>query len=293
MPTFHYLHNRPAVARQWTPLLDVPGFVHCEEASQLLTADCVIVHLPSILFTSQAHQLRRLREMVPKTQLWVAETMESAINFPQIEDPDFMALFDIEASYRQSADVWTPYIPQSLATRYRNVQPGRRKKLGCAFMTGNWNKSGRREYMRELMEYLEIDSFGRILNNKRLWLDRGVKTKLRVLRRYQYTLAFENSLAADYVTEKFYQPLLTGTILIYLGAPNIEEFAPGDKCFINVQDFASPALLAEFVMQADPAEYHSWRLRDLRPEFQQQLERCKRHWHLALAEKITERLEAG
>ena len=256
----------------------------------MLTADFIIVHLPSILATNQTEQLFRLREVVPKKQVWVAETMESAANFPQIEDPDFMSLFDIEVSYRQNADVWTPYIPRDLAAGYRNVKTGRRRKPCCAFVSSSWDKSNRRKYMRELMQCLKVDSFGRFARNKRLWFDRGEKTKLRLLKNYQYTLAFENSVAPDYVTEKFYQPLLTGTIPIYLGAANIEEFAPGDNCFINAHGFNSPAQLAEFVRQSDPAEHHAWRQRGLRPDFLKRLDRCKVPWQPALADMLAERL---
>ena len=35
---------------------------------------------------------------------------------------------------------------------------------------------------------------------------------LAILRRYKFTIAFENSPAHDYVSERFYQPLLSGGI---------------------------------------------------------------------------------
>lgn len=38
-------------------------------------------------------------------------------------------------------------------------------------------------------------------------------------------MAFENVIAMDYVTEKFYDPLIAGSVLVYLGAPNIADFA--------------------------------------------------------------------
>ena len=43
--------------------------------------------------------------------------------------------------------------------------------------------------------------------------------KLPLFARYKFALALENSLAHDYVTEKFYQPLLAGAVPIYLGVP--------------------------------------------------------------------------
>ena len=43
------------------------------------------------------------------------------------------------------------------------------------------------------------------------------------------------------MTEKFYDPLLTGSVPVYLGAPNVAEHAPAAQCYIDVRDFAGPA----------------------------------------------------
>ncbi len=291
VPTFHYHYNRYFFADQWTPELNLDGFVQTRSHTEALGADCIVVHLASILATNLAEQLFKLRKAAPARQVWVAEMLESAAHYPQLDDPDFMSLFDIEMSYRQTADIWTPYIPNDLESRYRDVKQGTRRRQCCAFISSKWDKSDRQNYMRDLMQQLDVHSFGRFMRNKSLLFDRGVKTKLRLLKNYRYTLAFENSLSPDYVTEKFYEPLLTGTVPIYLGAPNIEEFAPGDNCFINAHDFASPAELAEFVRHADPAQFHHWRQRDLRPGFVERLELLKQPWKTSLARMMTERLE--
>jgi hypothetical protein len=289
-PTFYHLYNTHFFAGRWAPLLNIDGFTQIRSPAGALSADCVVVHLASILTTNRTEQLFRLRQAARSGQVWVAEMLESAGNYPQLDDPEFMALFNIEVSYRHTADIWTPYIPPDFVTRYRDVRPGARRRQCCAFISSTWDKSDRRHYMRELMQQLDVHSFGRFMRNKRILFDRGEKTKLRVLKNYRFTLAFENSLMPDYVTEKFYQPLLTGTIPIYLGAPNIEEFAPGDNCFINALDFASPAQLAEFVQHADPTEYQHWRQRDLRSGFLERIEQLKVSWRTALGQMMSERL---
>lgn len=64
---------------------------------------------------------------------------------------------------------------------------------------------------------------------------------------YKFVIAFENAIAPDYVTEKFFDPLLAGSLPIYRGAPNIKDFAPGENCFIHAKDFESPQALAAFI----------------------------------------------
>ena len=142
--------------------------------------------------------------------------------------------------------------------------------------------------MKELSRLVKIDSYGHFMRNKWLLLDRGETTKLRILQKYVFTLALENSIAHDYVTEKFYQPLMTGTIPIYLGAPNIDEFAPGENCFINATDFAGPEELASFLDDIEPTAYHDWRRHDLRIPFMQKVDRLAVNWQVELSKQLLE-----
>ena len=92
------------------------------------------------------------------------------------------------------------------------------------------------------------------------------------MRRYKFVLAFENAVQSDYVTEKFYIPLMAGSVPVYLGAPNIQRFAPDPASYIDVAAFPSPHALAQHLLHlhAHPAEYarlHAWRDRPWRPEF--------------------------
>lgn len=57
-------------------------------------------------------------------------------------------------------------------------------------------------------------------------------------RDYKFYLAFENSLYCDYVTEKFFHPLLHKTVPIVYGGTNYSAIAPPHS-IINVDDFAN------------------------------------------------------
>lgn len=76
---------------------------------------------------------------------------------------------------------------------------------------------------------------------------RGRNSKLNLYRKYKFVIAFENAIEEDYVTEKFYDPLLAGSVPVYLGAPNIRNFQPGEHYFVDVNVFDSPKELAGFL----------------------------------------------
>lgn len=120
------------------------------------------------------------------------------------------------------------------------------KKDICMMISSPFNQSGRQEYLQELMQYILIDSYGKLFNNCKLEKDSGQDSKMELYRQYKFVIAFENSRANDYVTEKFYDPLLAGAVPIYLGAPNIETFAPGENCSVDIRNFSSPKELALF-----------------------------------------------
>lgn len=191
--------------------------------------------------------------------------------------PDDMSRLDLHMNFQRSADIWCPYLPKpeewksALATLVgRKSEP----RPAVLLQSASNNMSGRNAFTRELMRYLDVDSYGKFLNNRALPLpDRGFPTKLEIIRRYRFCLAFENTCEPDYVTEKFYYPLLAGTIPVYRGAPNVEDFAPGEHCYINANKFDTPRSLANHLRELanDEAAYDSyfdWRSRPFRKTFQ-------------------------
>jgi glycosyl transferase family 10 (putative fucosyltransferase) len=230
-------------------------------------ADALVFHIPT---TPQPIPLRRA-----SGQTWVAWSMESDANYPQLADPRFMAQFDLTMTYRQDADIVVSYCrPEDwLDFRPSPIAAAGYERAPAVYMASSpVNRSGRTEYVRELMRHMPVDSYGRILNTRALVADQGRPTKLETIGRYRFTLAFENSIARDYVTEKFYDPLLVGSVPVYLGAPNVIDHAPAASCYIDVRDFAGPRELANFLLElssdeARYAEYLEWRERPLDARF--------------------------
>ena len=64
-----------------------------------------------------------------------------------------------------------------------------------------------------------------------------VDSKSETLSRYDFAICFENMALRGWITEKIFDCFFTGTIPVYLGAPEIKEKVPAD-CFIDMRDFA-------------------------------------------------------
>jgi hypothetical protein len=245
------------------------------DVRRMRDAAAVVFHIPS---------LRELPAHKPRGQLWVAWSIECDVNYPQLRDPVYMRRFDLTMTHRLDADVVVTYTSYygdvaNLARALRTPPAAKSgDKLASLFISSGLNRSGRIEYAAELMRYLDIHSYGKILHNHRVPPpDRGRPTKLGIIAGYKFDLSFENACAEDYVSEKFFDPLVVGTVPVYLGAPNVERFAPGERTFINTADFRNPRELAEFLLYLDHDDaaysaYFSWKEQPFRPAFRALLE---------------------
>jgi len=88
------------------------------------------------------------------------------------------------------------------------------------------------------------------------------------MKRYVFHLAFENQNVDDYITEKLWWTLLSGSIPVYYGAPNIRDHLPSpyhQNSVVVVEDFNSTLELAKHLQQVAYNQtlfdsYQTWRL---------------------------------
>lgn len=132
--------------------------------------------------------------------------------------------------------------------------------------------SGRDVYVKELMKHIKVDSYGACLHNKDLPkhlqdMSSGMNHDefLKIVAQYKFTLAFENSVCEDYITEKLWRPLTVGSIPIYFGAPNVQDWLPNEESAILVDNFNGPLELAQFIkkLNADDGKYNEYLLHKL------------------------------
>ena len=89
-------------------------------------------------------------------------------------------------------------------------------------------------FIDKLSAYKPLASGGRYHNN----VGGPVADKIDFARGYKFSIAFENSGARGYTTEKIMEAFASDTVPIYWGNPDIaKEFNP--ESFVNCHDFAS------------------------------------------------------
>ena len=257
---------------------------------RLEDADVVVIHIPT------APDLTRLRKR--PGQIWVAWSYESDRFYPRQCDLNYMQQFDLTMTYHWDSDIPVAYFDTGIRDDLLRAPILKTASApAISFVSNVTDLCGRYEYLKELMQILPVDSCGRALQNKRLPEDTGRQTKLERVACYKFNLAFENSISRDYVTEKFFDPLIAGSIPVYRGAPNIDEFAPGEHCYIDAAQFKGPRELAEHLLfvagnQAEYDAYLAWKEKPFRQSFLDKVEVLADDPFLRLYEKVRQ-IRAG
>ncbi len=112
----------------------------------------------------------------------------------------------------------------------------------------------RMEFCRLLSRYKSVDCPGRVLHNMEApelvgRLD-GARSSSKVafIRRYKFTIAWENTYGEGYVTEKLAEPLMAGSVPIYWGS--VPEFV-NPKAIVDVSKFSDLNEVVDYVRYLD------------------------------------------
>ncbi|XP_002518762.2 glycoprotein 3-alpha-L-fucosyltransferase A [Ricinus communis] len=149
--------------------------------------------------------------------------------------------YNIVMTTSLSSDVPVGYFSWAEYEIMAPMQPKNEKALAAAFISN----CGARNFRLQALEALEkanisIDSYGGCHRNRD-----GRVDKVETLKRYKFSLAFENSNEEDYVTEKFFQSLVAGTIPVVVGAPNIQDYAPAPGSVLHIKELEDAGAVAE------------------------------------------------
>lgn len=217
---------------------------HCllsDDTSMLSTADVVVFH---------HHELKTGRSSLPlhlprlASQHWVWLSLEPPINNGNLTA--YNGLFNWTMSYRRDADIFIPYgktTPGSGSTTY--VIPKNRSCLASWVVSNYQSKQARAGVYQSLKKYVPIEVYGH-------WMKRPLshESLLPTIGRCHFYLAFENTEATDYISEKLWRNgLQAGVVPVVLGPSKAtyEALAPPGS-FIHVRDFNSTAGLAAYLL---------------------------------------------
>jgi hypothetical protein len=83
-------------------------------------------------------------------------------------------------------------------------------------------------------------------------------SKSDVLGGYTFSICFENMVLKGWVTEKLFDCFCAGTVPIYWGAPDIEDYVPSE-CFIDMRQFRDYGELRSFLKSLGESQVRRYR----------------------------------
>nr|XP_060625159.1 alpha-(1,3)-fucosyltransferase 11 isoform X1 [Anolis sagrei ordinatus] len=209
-------------------------------------------------------------------QAWALFHEESPMNNYLLSHAAGLALFNHTATFRRESHYpltlqWLPdlhYLRRPPALGLPEKQ--RLRQAGLApllYVQSHCHvPSDRDRFAQELMKYIQVDSYGKCLNNRELpsmrLRDTSTATTedsefMALISQYKFHLAMENAICQDYMTEKLWRPMHVGAVPVYRGSPSVRDWMPDDHSIILIDDFGSPKELAEYIdfLDRNPDEY--------------------------------------
>lgn len=105
--------------------------------------------------------------------------------------------------------------------------------------------------------------------------------RIEVMCTYPFVLVTETVMLHDWVNAEFSQTLLAGSVPVYIGAPNILDYAPSPSSFVDIRTWITrhPRELAEYLrtVARDPVQYAAffeWKRGGLPSSFLARLDEC-------------------
>ena len=247
--------SQPHIEKRWNDN-DCP--VVCQvtsDRSRAREADGFVVHARDSHMTPP-------KESVP----WILHTQENPVYTSVMKNAKFMSRFNLLMSYRLDYDFPVPVYPMPQLTPPLTFKE-KTKLIMAAFSNC---EPVRTEYMRQLMKFVQVDSYGACLRNKNDLVSRyGSKNgknfkelKSELARQYKFTLVFFNQDCEYFVDDQLSHALNAGSVPVVMSTDKLDEFLPGNlrKSVIKVRDFSTPKDLSDYLkyLSTNETEYNNY-----------------------------------
>ena len=247
--------SQPHIEKRWNDN-DCP--VVCQvtsDRSRAREADGFVVHARDSHMTPP-------KESVP----WILHTQENPVYTSVMKNAKFMSRFNLLMSYRLDYDFPVPVYPMPRLTPPLTFKE-KTKLIMAAFSNC---EPVRTEYMRQLMKFVQVDSYGACLRNKNDLVSRyGSKNgknfkelKSELARQYKFTLVFFNQDCEYFVDDQLSHALNAGSVPVVMSTDKLDEFLPGNlrQSVIKVRDFRTPKDLSDYLkyLSTNETEYNNY-----------------------------------
>lgn len=257
--------NDPPILIWWTPFTPNKRILRsCSAGQCLVTHSRAEIDNPrteGVIFYGSNLKWTDLPLPRRTQQYWALLHEESPKNNWGLASPEGISLFNLTSTPSRNSSY--PLVTQHLKGLKNLLRPLRTpieeksngdKGLVMFLQLDCDPPSDRDSYIKELMKYIKIDSYGKCLHNKDLPKGLGdpmtgmdSEELLNIISQYKFAIAIENAICDDYITEKFWRPFYAGTVPIVKGSPTIKDWAPSNHSMILIDDYHSPKELAQYL----------------------------------------------
>eukprot|EP00012_Vannella_robusta_P007863 CAMPEP_0206200910 /NCGR_PEP_ID=MMETSP0166-20121206/11191_1 /ASSEMBLY_ACC=CAM_ASM_000260 /TAXON_ID=95228 /ORGANISM="Vannella robusta, Strain DIVA3 518/3/11/1/6" /LENGTH=336 /DNA_ID=CAMNT_0053619399 /DNA_START=128 /DNA_END=1138 /DNA_ORIENTATION=+ len=217
-------------------------------------------------------------------QLWGMFYYEPSEQFSSFLSPEVLDHFDFTVTPKQDSDMPITLICPWGRNPQAYLSPPPSKHAGapvCDFL--GHVPPGYHGLLESLRDHIKVDSFGGPWKNADAPEPFNLPNRIRHVGQYKFALVTESTIEVDWIGPELSQAWLAGTVPIYIGAPNVDEFVPGEHSIIKATDFESGEALANYLKhlldnEDEYKKYFAWKEQGLSPSFERHLENCA---HLA------------
>ena len=231
-------------------------------------SDLVIFHAADMRRFVSRNELQQIQTYRCPSQRMVFLSLESPQSAPinDVDIPD--GFFNWAITFKTDSDVYFPYGSYSRLPSAENPPPlidYAASKSKFVMWAVSHCGTIREKYVKKLLNYINVDIYG---NCSHIYEQNNQCPRSSycedIFKPYKFTLAFENGVCTDYITEKFWVALQRNSVPIVLARDYYSGDVVPPGSFISVQDFPSVKALAEYLLYLDKNdtaynEHFSWK----------------------------------
>uniref|UniRef100_A0A7M5VDM3 Fucosyltransferase n=2 Tax=Clytia hemisphaerica TaxID=252671 RepID=A0A7M5VDM3_9CNID len=219
--------------------------------TMLLKSDAVLFHEP---YLPSSILLKHLRAIVPESQFWIWNLREPPTHLTK-DLSRYNNIFNWTCTYSRKSEVYDPifHIVSKAGKKTLTSQDfskGRTKMIFAAINNCFVERVLMIKRLKKLVSFDVYGACGRKVGDANLPpCPRFTESCSKIMRKYHFYFAMENSYCDNYITEKYYQNgLLNGLIPIVLGGAHYGDNRVAiSHSYINLQDFDSLENLTNFL----------------------------------------------